>query len=328
MGGCCSDTTNKEGVSEGTNTNKRKVSMDDDSVTSETSYSGKDSDDGSDINEDSEEKEESDRLPPKSEKRPTFQSSSHDQVTINIHNGFRDAIAAGNESLAYTLFDDYKDYDLLSVTYDNGDNCLLKACQTRKTELVFFMLKKGMDINFQNPKTGYTALHYACEQRNLDLVKFLIANDADPTLTSNDEKLPLPRDIARRYRATKIMQLLDEHARNRALAQEHHTLSADSEASTRDRVGSIQVTRTTELIGIKPGTFQMDLIGGASYNDNTTSSNNDDNNSTKNTSDLEDEIQKEFIKQPSKSNARTLKKIQVRDPFRGGYLRKTSTKKY
>ncbi|XP_035217407.1 putative ankyrin repeat protein RBE_0220 isoform X3 [Stegodyphus dumicola] len=51
------------------------------------------------------------------------------------------------------------------------------------------LLDAGCDVNHQNDN-GFTALHLACSEGNLDLVQFLLLNGADPLITTYNGILP------------------------------------------------------------------------------------------------------------------------------------------
>lgn len=54
------------------------------------------------------------------------------------------------------------------------------VCQIPQSEVVKKLIEKGADINYQNAD-GYSALHLACLQRNLNAIVFLIENGASLT---------------------------------------------------------------------------------------------------------------------------------------------------
>lgn len=52
-------------------------------------------------------------------------------------------------------------------------------------------LASGADVNFQDPTTGSTTLHLACQDGDSNMVKALIANGADVNLANNDGYAPI-----------------------------------------------------------------------------------------------------------------------------------------
>ena len=54
------------------------------------------------------------------------------------------------------------------------------------------------DINYQN-ETGYSAIHYACEEGNLKIVEILIKANCDVNIKTNDKKTPLHLAAANGY---------------------------------------------------------------------------------------------------------------------------------
>jgi ankyrin repeat protein len=50
-----------------------------------------------------------------------------------------------------------------------------------------FLVRKGADVNFQDPKSGKTALHYGVEKEfEPALLAWLVAHGASPDVTDRD----------------------------------------------------------------------------------------------------------------------------------------------
>ena len=66
----------------------------------------------------------------------------------------------------------------MNVSDKSRNTPLIIAARKRNTPLVQLLLSQGADINAVNKK-GYTALHYALENQDENLSKYLLANDVD-----------------------------------------------------------------------------------------------------------------------------------------------------
>ena len=63
---------------------------------------------------------------------------------------------------------------------ENGDTALMYAVQNNNIELVRLLLENGADVNIENEQAE-TALHYAAEQQvNLQILELLLNRGADP----------------------------------------------------------------------------------------------------------------------------------------------------
>lgn len=58
---------------------------------------------------------------------------------------------------------------------------LMKAAERNKIEMLKFLMERGVDLNYRDPKTGITALHVAAAHKNLKLVQFLLDHNVDPS---------------------------------------------------------------------------------------------------------------------------------------------------
>ena len=80
----------------------------------------------------------------------------------------------------------------LSVTGTNkeGMDPLILAVDCEfSTDTLEYLLKKGCDVNGQD-EHGRSALHYAVDLDNIDIVKFLMEKGADPQLMDNNDSSP------------------------------------------------------------------------------------------------------------------------------------------
>jgi ankyrin repeat protein len=80
------------------------------------------------------------------------------------------------------------------------------AAYAGRTEAARLLIQYHIDINKQGPYNGYTALHDAIWQNNIEIVKLLLDANADLSLRSNDGKSPL--DFARDKNRKEIVALI------------------------------------------------------------------------------------------------------------------------
>jgi ankyrin repeat protein len=88
---------------------------------------------------------------------------------------------------------------------------LMKVARKGHIVRIERLLAKGVDVN-SRAKFGQTALFEAVFTGQIDAVRFLLANGADPRLVSNDEAGPLFFACARGSR--EIVNCLIEHGAN------------------------------------------------------------------------------------------------------------------
>lgn len=86
------------------------------------------------------------------------------------------------------------------------DTPLGTACSLDDLEIIRFLLKNGADPNEPNAE-GYTPLMYACQNVNVDAVKLLIDHGANPLQVTTARRNAL--DISREYKNEKIIRLVD-----------------------------------------------------------------------------------------------------------------------
>lgn len=80
------------------------------------------------------------------------------------------------------------------------------AAYAGRTEAAELLIKYEIDINKQGPYNGYTALHDAIWQDNLEIVKLLLKANADLSLLSNDGKSAM--DFAKSKHRKEIIALI------------------------------------------------------------------------------------------------------------------------
>jgi len=63
-------------------------------------------------------------------------------------------------------------------------------CEQKYTFELDKAISSGFDINFAD-EFGNTLLHYACRERKYNIIKFLLLNNANPTVINIDGRLPI-----------------------------------------------------------------------------------------------------------------------------------------
>ena len=62
--------------------------------------------------------------------------------------GFKEAVFKGTESLVIYYVDEFPDLDLLSLPFENGDNCLHVAVRNSSYNLIYYLLTHGISVNY------------------------------------------------------------------------------------------------------------------------------------------------------------------------------------
>ena len=84
--------------------------------------------------------------------------------------------------------------DVAQMRDDQGGTALMFAAETGQTNIVNALIARGADVNAQNDR-GYTALMLAVQKNHLDAAKALIAAGADVNAKDKDGKTAL--DVAK-----------------------------------------------------------------------------------------------------------------------------------
>jgi ankyrin repeat protein len=92
--------------------------------------------------------------------------------------------------------------DKLGVNFyiEDSGTPLLLACLHNNTEIAFFCLEKGADVNIKDPDMN-SALMYACMEGNFPVIKSLIEKGADV-------------NVVNKYDATPILHLVSKYSDN------------------------------------------------------------------------------------------------------------------
>jgi len=75
----------------------------------------------------------------------------------------------------------------LDVLDEYGNNALWAACYAESGSCIAALLDAGIDLNYQNPASGATALMYAASSGREETVKQLLAAGADANLQNHDD---------------------------------------------------------------------------------------------------------------------------------------------
>lgn len=95
----------------------------------------------------------------------------------------------------------------------------LKTHHSPRTIMYTFLNDGIVDINIQD-EAGQTALHIACKEGQIALVKDLLGKKSNPNIQDNNGQMPL--HIACKYQQTKIVEML---------------MKAQADCSTKDKRG-------------------------------------------------------------------------------------------
>ena len=88
-------------------------------------------------------------------------------------------------------------------TYDS----FFRACKKNSLRQVIRYIHQGLDLNFVNPQTKYTALHQACWYGHSDIVMLLLQHGADPSIKNAYGETA--RDSALLSKKEKVVEILD-----------------------------------------------------------------------------------------------------------------------
>jgi uncharacterized protein len=84
---------------------------------------------------------------------------------------------------------------------------LILAAFYNNTELVIWLIEKGVNINHQD-KSGFSALHYAAKEQHVEIVKVLIESKATVDIKDSSGNTPLIGAIYNARGYYKVIELL------------------------------------------------------------------------------------------------------------------------
>ena len=140
----------------------------------------------------------------------SFQEQRHklNLDTVNFFGGgtaLHYALKYGSKKISKQLIEDnYK----LNAVDSLGLTPLLIASYGSSDKLIDLLLEKSVDPNKIEDKNGFSALHYAVYRNNSDLVKKLIAGEADLNIKSKSDKSETPLHLALRKENIEIIKIL------------------------------------------------------------------------------------------------------------------------
>ncbi len=113
--------------------------------------------------------------------------------------------------------------DIADLEQGVGLSVVFNDPQTR-AKFLNFLVEKGINVNIVSPMTGYAPLHIAAASDEPELVTFLLAHGADPTIKTKKNDAPeldnltaleLVEGMSRSKPETdrsKVKKILEEHA--------------------------------------------------------------------------------------------------------------------
>ena len=97
--------------------------------------------------------------------------------------------------------------DMLAVSRNDEANVPINAAAAgRRNEVVRLLVDRGCPVDARGTDGGYTALHLAAHDGNVDLVRFLLSRGADTALRTGNGKTAL--DLAREEGKGEVVTLL------------------------------------------------------------------------------------------------------------------------
>jgi len=79
----------------------------------------------------------------------------------------------------------------INARNEEGLTLLQMAVRDRMEDIAEILLRLGADVNLKAHQNGYTALHYAADKGDEDLVGLLLANNANPDIPDRRRQTPL-----------------------------------------------------------------------------------------------------------------------------------------
>lgn len=79
----------------------------------------------------------------------------------------------------------------INTRNEEGLTLLQMAVRDRMEDIAQILIRLGADVNLKAHQNGYTALHFAADKGDEDLVDLLLAHKADPNITDRRRQSPL-----------------------------------------------------------------------------------------------------------------------------------------
>lgn len=168
------------------------------------------------------------------------------------------AIASGQTDAALLLLQNHADPNLADPPdkpmTPYHDRPLAQAVNNNNVTLAAALIEAGARVNVQNDE-GYTALYYAVQLKNLQMVELLLNAHADPNLQSHDRNLDgtTPLGLAVRY-AAQSTDKPETHAAWMAIIRSLLAAGADPNRSASAMgwavLDAAEQTKNNELLGL------------------------------------------------------------------------------
>ncbi len=113
----------------------------------------------------------------------------------------------------------------------HGNEAFEHAVFRQNWEKVYYLVRQGVDVNYNEDDDGYTALYYAAHAGAEDAVRQLLELGADPTIPTEDGHRPIYWAAKRGH--DKVVALLLGRSQNRQ-EDEQIVASAKSDASSKE----------------------------------------------------------------------------------------------
>lgn len=148
----------------------------------------------------------------------------------------------------------------INARNEEGLTLLQMAVRDRMDDIAEKLLSFGADVNLKSLQNGYTALHYAADKGDEDLIDLLLAHKADPNITGNRKQSPLhiaaeggEEDIVKKLVAAGTDVLLEDHLKRTAgrtadiQAQQTFHFAAEAYHNITEFLKELEIKRRKEI---------------------------------------------------------------------------------
>ena len=101
----------------------------------------------------------------------------------------------------------------VDATDGEGRTAFIHTAAYNNIELMKWLVKNGADINFKD-RIGYTALHFAGQNKYVDIAAYLLERSADPNIQDIHGNSPLWTAIFNSMDEKRVVKLLLQHGAN------------------------------------------------------------------------------------------------------------------
>lgn len=148
----------------------------------------------------------------------------------------------------------------INARNEEGLTLLQMAVRDRMDDIAEKLLSFGADVNLKSLQNGYTALHYAADKGDEDLVDLLLTHKADPNITDKRKQSPLhiaaeggEEEIVKKLVAAGTDVLLEDHLKRTAgrtadiQAQQTFHFAAEAYHNITEFLKELEIKRRKEL---------------------------------------------------------------------------------